>query len=182
MRNHFATYQVDDVARMSLVLGALGDEQQTLAGLAGPGGDGVGNSGLLVLVEVDELLGLNSLIVEVEEALSEAQAPENNEKDPVSSDLASWRKLISRRSFYLLDQTRGLVTEGALSGGLHLLLGSLGGLSNLRSSRGLLNGGSLLLLGSLNSSLRGSRSLNNGLSSGNDRGGLLDRLLSVRHD
>lgn len=63
------------MAGVSLVLGALSDEQQTLAGLAGPGGDGVGNGGLLVLVEVGKLLSLNSLIVEVEEALGEAQAP-----------------------------------------------------------------------------------------------------------
>lgn len=177
-----ATYQVDDVARVSLVLGALGDEQQTLAGLTGPGGDGVGNSRLLVLVEVDELLGLNSVIVEVEEALSEAQAPENNEKDLVSSDLPRWPKLTSRRIFNLLDQTRGLVAEGALRGGLHFLLGSLSGLNNLRSSSGLLNGGSLLLLGSLNGSLSGGRSFNNGLSSRNNRGGLLNGLLNVRHD
>ena len=170
------------MAGVGLVLGALGDEQQTLAGLAGPGSDGVGNGGLLVLVEVDELLSLNSLVVEVEEALGKAQAPENNEKLLISSELPNWRKLISHRIFYLLDQTRGLVAEGALSGGLHLLLGSLGGLSNLGGSSGLLNGGSLLLLGSLNSSLSGSRSLNNGLSSRNDRGGLLNRLLNFRHD
>ena len=60
---------------MSLVLSALGDEEQALAGLAGPGGDGVGNGGLLVLVEQGQLLGIDSLVVEVEETLGEAQAP-----------------------------------------------------------------------------------------------------------
>lgn len=58
-----------------LVLSALGEEKQTLAGLAGPGSDGVGNAGLLVLVEDGELLALNSLLVEVEEALGETEAP-----------------------------------------------------------------------------------------------------------
>jgi hypothetical protein len=62
---------------VSLVLSALGDEEQTLAGLAGPGGDRVGNGGLLVLVEGRQLLGLNSLVVEVKETLSEAQAPKD---------------------------------------------------------------------------------------------------------
>lgn len=176
-----ATYQVDDVAGVSLVLSALGDEKQTLAGLAGPGSDGVGNGGLLVLVEAGKLLGLNSLVVEVEETLSKAQAPERNKSTLLATSSQSCRN--PYRIFYLLDQTRGLVAEGALSGGLHLLLSSLGGLSNLGSGSGLLSGSLLgLLLGGLNSGLNGSRSLNNGLSSGNDRGGLLNRLLNVRHD
>lgn len=167
------------MAGVSLVLSALGDEEQTLAGLAGPGGDGVGNSGLLVLVELGQLLGLNSLIVEVEETLGEAQAPGRKSiLLATSSNVAA----TLRRIFHLLDQTRGLVAEGALSRGLDLLLGSLGGLSNFRSGSGLL---SLLrlLLGGLNGGLSSSsRSLNNGLSSRDDRGGLLNGLLSVRHD
>lgn len=94
-RRSCATYQVDDVAGVSLVLSALGDEEQTLAGLAGPGGDGVGNGRLLVLVEAGQLLGLNSLVVEVEETLSEAQAPAKTQKYLVSSKLQSCRKLTS---------------------------------------------------------------------------------------
>lgn len=164
------------MAGVSLVLSALGDEEQTLAGLAGPGGDGVGNSGLLVLVELGQLLGLNSLIVEVEETLGEAQAPARKSILLATSSKAA---ATLRRIFHLLDQTRGLVAEGALSRGLDLLLGSLGGLSNFRSGSGLLS----LLLGGLNGGLSSSsRSLNNGLSSRDDRGGLLNGLLSVRHD
>lgn len=60
---------------MGLVFGALGQEEQTLAGLASPGSGGVSDGGLLVLVEDRELLGLNGLIVEVEETLGETQAP-----------------------------------------------------------------------------------------------------------
>lgn len=74
-RSFVESYQVEDASGGGLVLGALGQEKQTLAGLAGPGSSRVGDSGLLVLVEDRELLGLNGLIVEVEETLGEAQAP-----------------------------------------------------------------------------------------------------------
>jgi hypothetical protein len=43
--------------------------------LAGPGDNGVGNSGLLVAAVGRELLHLDSLIAEVEETLGEAKAP-----------------------------------------------------------------------------------------------------------
>ena len=72
------TYQVEDTSGGSLVLGALGLEEQTLAGLGGPSSGGVGSGGLLVLVEDGEVLGLGSFVVEVEEALSESQAPGEN--------------------------------------------------------------------------------------------------------
>lgn len=62
---------------MSLVLSTLGEEHKTFTGLAGPGGNGVGDSRLLVLVEDVELLTLNGLILEVEETLGEAQTPES---------------------------------------------------------------------------------------------------------
>lgn len=58
-----------------LVLGALGQEDETLASLAGPSSDGVGDSRLLILVEDRQLLGLDGLILEVDEALGEAQTP-----------------------------------------------------------------------------------------------------------
>lgn len=70
-----STHEVEDSSGGGLVLGALGEEKQTLAGLAGPGSGGVGNTGLLVLVEDGELLALNSLLVEVEEALGETETP-----------------------------------------------------------------------------------------------------------
>lgn len=68
--------QVEDAGRSGLVLSTLGEEQQALAGLAGPGSDGVGNGGLLVLEERGELLGLDSLLAEVEVAFGEAKTPE----------------------------------------------------------------------------------------------------------
>lgn len=69
------TDQVEDTGGGGLVLGALGEEQKTLAGLAGPSGDRVGDSSLLVLVEGRQLLRLNSIVAEVEEALGETEAP-----------------------------------------------------------------------------------------------------------
>lgn len=69
------TYQADDASGSSLVLSTLGEEEQTLAGLAGPGDDRVGDSGLLVATEDGQLLGLDSIVAEVEEALGEAEAP-----------------------------------------------------------------------------------------------------------
>jgi hypothetical protein len=68
-------YQTDNASGGSLVLSALGEEEQTLAGLAGPGDDRVGDSGLLVTAEDGELLGLDSIVAEVEETLGEAEAP-----------------------------------------------------------------------------------------------------------
>jgi len=68
-------YQAEDTSGSCLVLSALSEEEQTLTGLASPGGDGVGNGRLLVLVEDSELLSLNSVILEVEEALGETETP-----------------------------------------------------------------------------------------------------------
>ena len=75
------TYEVENASGGGLVLSALGEEKKTLAGLAGPGGGGVGDGGLLVLVEDGELLALNGLLVEVEEALGETETPETNKKE-----------------------------------------------------------------------------------------------------
>lgn len=72
------TYQVDNSTRSGLVFGALGQEEQALAGLAGPGGDGVSNGRLLILVEDVELFVGDRLIIEVNKALGEAQAPAQN--------------------------------------------------------------------------------------------------------
>lgn len=69
------TYQADDSCRSSLVLSTLGDEKETLAGLAGPRDDGVGDSSLLVGAVGAQLLSLNGFIAEVEEALGEAKTP-----------------------------------------------------------------------------------------------------------
>ncbi|MBZ6375606.1 MAG: hypothetical protein LBE67_11580 [Kocuria palustris] len=74
------TYEVENASGGGLILSALGEEEQTLAGLAGPSRGGVGNSGLLVLVEDGELLALNSLLVEVEEALGKTEAPEKSKE------------------------------------------------------------------------------------------------------
>lgn len=71
----WSAYQAEDTSGGGLVLSALGEEQQTLTGLASPGGDGVSNSGLLVLLEDSELFSLNSVILEVEEALGETETP-----------------------------------------------------------------------------------------------------------
>lgn len=71
----YESYQVEDASRGGLVLSALGQEQQTLTSLGSPGSGGVGNSGLLVLVEDVELLGLDGIVAEVQETLGEAQTP-----------------------------------------------------------------------------------------------------------
>ena len=71
------SYQVEDDNRGALVLGALGQEQQTLTGLGSPGSGSVGNSGLLVLAEDVEVLGLDGIVAEVQETLGEAQTPES---------------------------------------------------------------------------------------------------------
>lgn len=70
------SYQVEDDRRGALVLGALGQKKQTLTGLASPGNGSVSNSGLLVLAEDVEVLGLDGIVAEVQETLGEAQTPE----------------------------------------------------------------------------------------------------------
>lgn len=70
------SYQVENDSRGALVLGALGQEQQTLTGLGSPGSGSVSNSGLLVLAEDVEVLGLDGIVAEVQETLGEAQTPE----------------------------------------------------------------------------------------------------------
>ena len=67
--------QVEDTGGVGLVLSTLGEEDETLTGLAGPGGNRVGDSRLLVLVEDVEVLALDGLLLEVEETLGEAKAP-----------------------------------------------------------------------------------------------------------
>ena len=75
------TYEVENASGGGLVLSTLGEEEQTLAGLAGPGDDRVGDSGLLVATEDGQLLGLDSIVAEVEEALGETETPETNKKE-----------------------------------------------------------------------------------------------------
>lgn len=69
------THQVEDMSGSGLVLGALGQEDETLASLASPSSDGVGDSRLLILVEDGQLLGLERLVMEVDKALRETQTP-----------------------------------------------------------------------------------------------------------
>lgn len=76
------SYQREDTSGGGLVLSALGEEQQTLAGLAGPGGERVRDGGLLSLEVLGEGLDLNGLVVEVEVALDEAEAPINTVSFP----------------------------------------------------------------------------------------------------
>lgn len=71
------TNQVDDASGVSLVLSALGEEEQALAGLAGPGSGGVGSAQLLVLEVLAELLDLDGVVGEPEVALGETEAPGN---------------------------------------------------------------------------------------------------------
>lgn len=73
------TYKVQDTSRRGLVLRTLDDEEQTLTGLGSPGDGGVGDSGLLILLVGGELLGLDGVVAEVEEALGEAKAPASDE-------------------------------------------------------------------------------------------------------
>jgi hypothetical protein len=70
------TYQVEDTGRSSLVLGTLGQEKETLASLGGPGSSALSSSRALLGGEVrGQVLGLDSIFREVEEALGEAEAP-----------------------------------------------------------------------------------------------------------
>lgn len=71
----FVTHQAEDASGSSLILSTLGEEKQTLASLASPSGNGVGDNGFLILVEDGEVLSLDRLVAEVEEALGEAKAP-----------------------------------------------------------------------------------------------------------
>lgn len=59
---------------MSLVLGTLGVEQDTLAGLTGPSSI-LGNAGLLRANVAGEGLGAQSLLAEEEELLGEVELP-----------------------------------------------------------------------------------------------------------
>lgn len=71
-----STYQVEDSSRSGLVLGTLGQEKETLASLAGPGSGALSSSRALLRGEVGgQVLDLDSIVGEVEEALGEAEAP-----------------------------------------------------------------------------------------------------------
>lgn len=186
------TDQVEDTGGGGLVLCALGEEQKTLAGLAGPGGDGVGDGGLLVLVEGRQLLRLNSVVAEVEETLGETEAPVLCHTPLVTA----YRKPVAT-SGALLDETGGLVTQDTLRSGGHLLLlglllglfgGSLLGLGLLRGGGGSsLSGLSGSLLGLLSGGglggrgFGGSRRFSSRSNGGGSRRSLLDRLLNVGH-
>lgn len=74
------THEVENASGGGLVLSALGEEKKTLASLSGPGSGGVGDGGLLVLMENRELLALNSLLAEVEVALGETESPVNKDR------------------------------------------------------------------------------------------------------
>lgn len=74
--NDDSTYQVEDTSGGSLVLGTLGQEKETLAGLGGPGSSALSGGRALLGGEVrGQVLGLDSVLGEVEEALGEAEAP-----------------------------------------------------------------------------------------------------------
>lgn len=74
--NDDSTYQVEDTGGSGLVFGTLGQEKETLAGLGGPGSSALSSSRALLRNEVrGQVLGLDSILGEVEEALGEAEAP-----------------------------------------------------------------------------------------------------------
>jgi hypothetical protein len=60
---------------VSLLSSLLGEEEETLAGVGGPGGVLVGSLGLLATEVAGEVLGLDSVSAEEEELLLEDQAP-----------------------------------------------------------------------------------------------------------
>jgi hypothetical protein len=64
-----ATHQSDGASGRGLVLALLAEEEQTLAGLAGPCGD------VVVLEQTRELLGVDSLGAEPEELLGVEEVP-----------------------------------------------------------------------------------------------------------
>lgn len=173
-------YQREDTSRGGLVLNTLGEEQQTLARLAGPSSNGVSNSSLLTLEVVRERLDLDGLLAEVEVALDKTKAPVC---DPLASCFLLLVELDRRNS---LHETGTLVAQEAISCGGDLLLCLLLGGLLLRSLCSFSSGGSL---SGLRRSLLGSfrrwgfrrGSLSRSLSGGHGRGGFLNRLLSVRH-
>lgn len=65
---------------MNLVLSALGEEEQTLASLAGPSGGGMSNAQLLVLKVLAQLLDFNGIIREPEVTLGETEAAVRRQK------------------------------------------------------------------------------------------------------
>ena len=74
--NGDSTYQVEDTGGGGLVFGALGQEKETLAGLGGPGSSALSSGRALLGGEVrGQVLCLDSILGEVEEALGEAEAP-----------------------------------------------------------------------------------------------------------
>ena len=74
------SYQVQNTGRSSLVLSALSEEEETLAGDAGPGSVGVGHIRLLAVEIGREMLVSDGLLSEPEELLREPQAPETKKK------------------------------------------------------------------------------------------------------
>jgi hypothetical protein len=56
-----------------LLVSVLHEEQQTLSSLAGPGGNGVGNLGLLAAEVLPQVVGSNGLLSEPEVLLGEAE-------------------------------------------------------------------------------------------------------------
>lgn len=86
-----STYQVEDTGRGSLVFGALGQEKETLSGLSSPGNSALSSGRALLGGEVrGQVLSLDSIVREVEEALGEAEDAD--------------RSRVSNQSFYHVFQ------------------------------------------------------------------------------
>lgn len=80
--NKTSTYQVDGAVGGGLVLALLGEEKQTLSGLAGPGGK------VVVLQEGGDLLGVNGITAEPEELLGVDEVPGKDVSDCGQEKLA----------------------------------------------------------------------------------------------
>lgn len=65
--------QVEDTGRVLLLVGVLDEEQEALAGLAGPGDRGVGDLGLLAAQVLPQVGRLDGLLAEPEVLLGEAE-------------------------------------------------------------------------------------------------------------
>lgn len=99
----------------------LGEVEQALSGLVGPGGNGVRDLGLLATEVLAELLGRNSLVAEPEILLGENNAPSRINKSELDY-------FPSNSAMNLLESAMSFVPEYAGVGGLGGALGKLSGL------------------------------------------------------